>query len=102
MKNRLLIAALYSVIGLSSLTVSGASFAQSANTSSDEALVTAVRASLASHPELKADKLDVTSKNAEVTLAGPVEDGATLYKIGLEVQKVPGVKYVINEMMPKH
>ena len=69
---------------------------------SDEALVSSVKTALAAHPEFKADGLKITSKNAEVTLSGLVEDGPTLYKIALEVQKVPGVKYVMNDMTPKH
>lgn len=103
MKNRLLIAALFAAVAATALPMGGQALAQTAAAAvNDEALVGAVKAALADKPELKANDLKITSKNGEVTLAGPVEDGRTLYNIGLTVQKVPGVKYVINEMMPKH
>lgn len=103
MKNRLLRAALFaSVIG-TALPMSGQALAQAdAKAPNDEAIVAAVKAALAGKPELKASDLKVTSKNGEVTLEGPVEDGRTLYNISVAAQKVSGVKFVINEMMPKH
>lgn len=103
MKNALPMAALLAALGFSAVPLTAFAQAQTAAAAtSDEALVSSVKAALAAHPEFKADDLKITSKNAEVTLSGLVEDGPTLYKIALEVQKVPGVKYVMNDMTPKH
>lgn len=66
----------------------------------DADLVAAVKAELANQPQLKAGNLDISSKNGEVTVKGNVEDGMQLYQIGLAVQKVKGVKAVINGMTP--
>lgn len=66
----------------------------------DAELVAAVKAELAKQPQLKAGNLDISSKNGEVTVKGDVEDGMQLYQIGLAVQKVKGVKAVINGMNP--
>lgn len=66
----------------------------------DATLVAAVKAELAKQPSLKASNLDIFSKNGEVTVKGNVDDGMQLYQIGLAVQKVKGVKAVINGMNP--
>lgn len=66
----------------------------------DAELVAAVKAELAKQPQLKAGSLDISSKNGEVTVRGNVDDGMQLYQIGLAVQKVKGVKAVINGMNP--
>ena len=66
----------------------------------DAALVAAVKSELAKQPSLKATNLDISSKNGEVTVKGNVDDGMQLYQIGLAVQKVKGVKAVINGMNP--
>lgn len=68
----------------------------------DADLVAAVKAELAKQPQLKAGHLDITSKNGEVTVKGTVDDGMQLYEIGLAVQKVKGVKAVINGMNPRN
>lgn len=99
MNPRLRVIATLVSIAFPFLAGSPAALAQSAG---DEALVASAKAALEARPELDASQLTISSKNAEVTLAGPVEDGAALYQIGLAVQKVPGVKYVINDMMPRH
>ncbi|CAK0759345.1 hypothetical protein CCP3SC1_300001 [Gammaproteobacteria bacterium] len=56
---------------------------------------------LAAKPELKAGDLEITSKAGEVTIAGTVDDGRQLYNIADTAQKVPGVKWIVNEMYPK-
>lgn len=77
-------------------------FAQSAAPEpSDDSIVAAVKTALAANPALKAGSLKVTSKKGEVTIAGPVDNGHQLYEIAETAQKVPGVKTVNNEMMPK-
>lgn len=77
-------------------------FAQSAAPEpSDDSIVAAVKTALAAKPALKADSLKITSKKGEVTIAGPVDNGHRLYEIAETAQKVPGVKTVNNEMLPK-
>jgi BON domain len=66
----------------------------------DAELIAAVKAELAKQPSLKAGNLDISSKGGEVTVKGNVDDGMQLYQIGLAVQKVKGVKAVINGMNP--
>lgn len=101
MKNRLLIAALFAAVGFANLSISGQALAQAADVEAqDAALVDKVKAALAAHPELHANHLKVASKNSEVTLSGKVGDSSNLMAIAREVQKVPGVKYVNNDMMP--
>ncbi|MBL8515682.1 MAG: BON domain-containing protein [Betaproteobacteria bacterium] len=67
----------------------------------DVELVAAVKSELARQPQLKAGHLDISAKGGEVTVKGDVEDGMQLYQIGLAVQKVKGVRAVINGMNPK-
>jgi hypothetical protein len=67
----------------------------------DAELVATVKSELAKQAALKANHLDISSKGGEVTVKGDVEDGMQLYQIGLAVQKVKGVKAVINGMNPK-
>lgn len=106
MNYRLLIAvtSLFLLSVASVLTITGQASAQTtaATPDSDESIVAAVKSALAAKPELKANDLIITSKNGEVKLAGDVEDGQALYNIGLVAQKVEGVKFVVNEMNPKH
>lgn len=102
MKNRLLIAALFASAIATALPLGSQAVAQTAAPVDDEAVVAAVKSALAAKPELKADQLKITSKKGEVTISGPVENGTQLYQIGLVAQKVPGVKYVINDMEPKN
>ena len=97
----LALVALFATAILPVLTFTGQVAAQTA-APGDEAVVSAVKSTLAARPDLKAGALKITSKNGEVTLAGDVEDGQALYNISLAVQKVDGVKVVINEMSPKH
>jgi hyperosmotically inducible protein len=64
-------------------------------------LVENVKAALAAEPALKGVELNVTNKDGTVTLAGHPDTGAQLFKAAVTTEKVPGVKYVINEMYPK-
>jgi len=81
--------------------VAHADNAVAAASSPDEELAARVKATLDAQPELQGLNLKVTSKNAEVTVAGTVDSGEQLYKAGVTAEKVPGVKYVINDMHPK-
>jgi BON domain len=66
----------------------------------DATIIDNVKATLSS-PALNAGHLKVTAKSGEVTLSGDVEDGQQLARIAMAVQKVPGVKAVIPDIMPK-
>jgi osmotically-inducible protein OsmY len=80
----------------------GAALAQSAAAEPDDAaIVSAVKSALAAKPELKADKLKISSKKGEVSIDGDVEDGQQLFKIAQTAETVAGVKAVINGMQPK-
>jgi osmotically-inducible protein OsmY len=64
-------------------------------------LVEKVKVALAVDPVLKGIKLDVTNKDGTITLAGHPDTGAQLLKAANITEKIPGVKFVINEMYPK-
>ncbi|WP_283151286.1 BON domain-containing protein [Silvimonas soli] len=68
---------------------------------SDEALAAAVKSALDADPELKAFNLVVASKKAEVSIDGTVDHGVQMAQAGQIAEKVPGVKYVINNITPK-
>lgn len=104
MKNRILLAALlagFLSLGGPAMAETATPAASAAAPSSDEAVVAAVKTALAAKPELKAETLNVTSKHGEVTIAGTVENSAQLYSIAETAQKVPGVKWINNEMVTK-
>ncbi len=64
----------------------------------DEQLAVNVKSALDADPELKALDLKVTSKKQEVTIDGKMSDDQQMYKAGVIAEKVPGVKFVINNM----
>jgi len=97
MKTRILVSALFASL----IAFAGQAQAQSAAPASDESIVTSVKAALAAKPELHSDKLQISSKNGEVTIAGTVESGPQLYAVADTAQKVAGVKWVNNEMSVK-
>jgi len=66
---------------------------------SDVELAAKVKTALDADPELRQLKLTVKSKNKEVTIDGKMSDDQQMLKAGLIAEKVPGVKYVINNMM---
>ncbi len=65
---------------------------------SDEQLATNVKNALDADPELKALDLHVVSKKQEVTIDGKMTDDQQMFKAGVIAEKVPGVKFVINNM----
>jgi hypothetical protein len=65
---------------------------------SDEQLASNVKNALDADPELKALDLHVVSKKQEVTIDGKMTDDQQMYKAGVIAEKVPGVKFVINNM----
>jgi len=103
MKNRALVVAMFASFFACALPLGGQAVAQTAAApANDEAVVASVKAALAAKPELKSGDLKIASKNGEVTIAGIVESGSQLYKIADTAQKIPGVKWVNNEMAIKN
>ncbi|WP_374352454.1 BON domain-containing protein [Chitinimonas sp.] len=82
-------------LGLASLAVSAAD-AQPAV--SDEELNRQVEAALAADPVLSKQKIKVSTKKAEVSLTGVVKEQDMMVAAGHLVEKIPGVKYVLNEI----
>ncbi|QEL56456.1 BON domain-containing protein [Chromobacterium paludis] len=67
----------------------------------DEQLVVSVKQALDADSELKALDLKVSSKKGEVTIEGMMNDDQQMFKAGQIAEKVPGVKFVINNMQAK-
>jgi len=65
---------------------------------SDEQLASNVKTALDADPELKTLDLHVSSKKQEVTIDGKMTDDQQMFKAGVIAEKVPGVKFVINNM----
>ncbi|MBV8679165.1 MAG: BON domain-containing protein [Aquitalea sp.] len=65
---------------------------------SDEQLASNVKNALDADPELKALDLHVSSKKQEVTIDGKMTDDQQMFKAGVIAEKIPGVKFVINNM----
>jgi hyperosmotically inducible periplasmic protein len=67
----------------------------------DEQLAASVKAALDADANLKPFNLMVTSKKAEVSIDGTVDHGEQMAEAGQIAEKVPGVKFVINNINPK-
>ncbi|BBF83829.1 hypothetical protein DLM_0146 [Aquitalea magnusonii] len=82
------------------LTIAGAALPAHAEDApvSDEQLASNVKNALDADPELKALDLHVVSKKQEVTIDGKMTDDQQMFKAGVIAEKVPGVKFVINNM----
>lgn len=65
---------------------------------SDEELTKQVEVALAADAVLKNQKIKVSTKKAEVSLTGVVADQEMMVAAGHLVEKIPGVKYVLNEI----
>lgn len=78
----------------------GAAFAADAPAAAptDADITKQVEAALAADPVLKDQKIKVSTKNAEVSLTGVVADQEMMVTAGHLVEKIPGVKYVLNEI----
>ncbi|KMN35941.1 MULTISPECIES: BON domain-containing protein [Chromobacterium] len=68
----------------------------------DEELAASVQQALNSDAELQTLGLKVSSKKSEVTIEGGMTDDQQMFKAGQIAEKVPGVKFVINNMVPKN
>lgn len=67
-------------------------------TPSDDEISQQVRAALAAEPTLNGQKINVATKGGEVNLTGLVSDQQLMVTAGHVAEKVPGVKYVLNEI----
>ncbi|GAB7128018.1 BON domain-containing protein [Amantichitinum ursilacus] len=67
----------------------------------DAALAANVKAALDADSELAPFNLQVTGKDADVTINGNVDTGLQMAKAGMVAEKVKGVRYVANNIMPK-
>lgn len=65
----------------------------------DDELASEVKTALDADPELLQLKLNVVSKNKEVTINGKMTNDQQMFKAGVIAEKVAGVKYVINNMV---
>lgn len=98
MKFRL--SALALVFGLST----GAAATETPKTDAD--ITAAVQAALAAQPDLKDQKIAVSTKSnskgeREVTLSGTVPEQQMMVNAGMAAEKVAGVTYVINDINPE-
>lgn len=64
-------------------------------------LANAVQAALNANPELKKLNIQVSGKDKDVTLSGKVPTGAHMATAGMIAEKVKGVRYVFNNLMPQ-
>jgi hyperosmotically inducible periplasmic protein len=67
----------------------------------DAELASAVQAALNANADLKKLNIKVSSKDKDVTLSGNVPTGAHMATAGVIAQKVKGVRYVLNNLMPQ-
>ncbi|GHD62282.1 BON domain-containing protein [Jeongeupia chitinilytica] len=68
----------------------------------DAALAAAVKTALDADPSLKGFDIKVTGKGEDVKLDGSVASGADMAQAGMIAEKVKGVRYVDNNLMPKN
>ncbi|SCK21507.1 BON domain-containing protein [Vogesella sp. LIG4] len=67
----------------------------------DLKLASDVKAAIDSSDTLKAFNLKVSAKDGNVTIEGTVDQGLQMADVGMAAEKVPGVKFVFNNIMPK-
>ncbi|WP_432722704.1 BON domain-containing protein [Jeongeupia wiesaeckerbachi] len=68
----------------------------------DAALAAAVKTALDADPTLKGFDIAVTGKGEDVKLDGSVATGQDMAQAGMIAEKVKGVRYVDNNLMPKN
>lgn len=68
----------------------------------DEELAASVQQALNGDADLQGLGLKVSSKKSEVTIEGGMTDDQQMFKAGQIAEKVPGVKFVINNMVLKN
>lgn len=88
-------------LALLASTLLPAQFAM-ADEAADKELAVKVKTAIeTTDPALKAFNLQVTSKNSDVYIEGRVDEGPQMAEVGMIAEKVPGVKYVFNNIYPK-
>ena len=65
---------------------------------SDSDITQQAEAALAADPVLKSQKIKVSTEKGEVHLTGVVTEQDMMVAAGHLVEKIPGVKYVLNEI----
>jgi len=65
------------------------------------ALASTVQAALNADPELKKLNIQFSGKDKDVTLSGKVPTGTHMATAGMIAEKVKGVRYVFNNLMPQ-
>ncbi|BCL77053.1 hypothetical protein JHS3_27890 [Jeongeupia sp. HS-3] len=68
----------------------------------DAALAAAVKTALDADASLKAFDIKVSAKGQDVKLDGSVATGQDMAQAGMIAEKVKGVRYVDNNLMPKN
>ncbi|WP_174875886.1 BON domain-containing protein [Vogesella oryzae] len=77
------------------------SMAAFAGEAEDMALAEKVKTAIDASSSLKPFNLKVSSKNNDVTIEGSVNEGLQMAEAGMIAEKVEGVKYVFNNIVPK-
>ncbi|TJZ77594.1 BON domain-containing protein [Chitiniphilus eburneus] len=67
----------------------------------DAALAANVKTALDSDAELAKFNLAVTGKGEDVTIEGATDTGLQMAQAGIIAEKVPGVRYVMNNIQPR-
>jgi len=60
-----------------------------------------VKTAIDANAALKAFNLKITAKDGNVTIDGAVDEGLQMAEVGSIAEKVAGVKFVFNNIMPK-
>ncbi|MBI3145907.1 MAG: BON domain-containing protein [Pseudogulbenkiania sp.] len=89
------------VMALLAATLLPAQFALG-DEASDAALAAKVKAAIDANPTLKAFDLKVSGKSNDVTIEGSVDEGLQMAEVGMIAEKIEGVKFVFNKIMPKN
>ena len=84
---------------LSALFATAAAFAADAPAAvPDDEITRQAQAALAADPVLKSQKINVSTEKGEVHLTGVVAEQDMMVTAGHLIEKIPGVKFVLNEI----
>ncbi|WP_083930262.1 BON domain-containing protein [Chitiniphilus shinanonensis] len=67
----------------------------------DEALAKAVKTALDADADIARFDLKVSGKGEDVTIEGATDTGVQMAQAGMIAEKVPGVRYVMNNIQPR-
>lgn len=82
--------------------LANATFSAFAGEAEDQKLAADVKTAIDNVPALKAFTLKIVAKDGNVTIDGAVDEGLQMAEVGMITEKVPGVKFVFNNIMPKN